>query len=364
MNEILNINGYSLRLVNIALLVVTWLVVFYLKKKTTKKTEEFLRKYNWSLGKEDTLTKLVNQSLIILGILFTIAFLGVGNKEFSIAGILEYKLFGSSDPDRFKVTVGSIIFILVIGYLTKLILHITKTFVYKSTRDKDWIDEGRQYTISRLTAYFIYVFVFFIVLKTLNVDVTQFLIASSGILIGFGLALQIIFKDIISGFILLFDGTVKVGDIIEMEGEMLKVDQINIRTSYVKNLDSKIIVVPNSKLTEYKVTNWTMSEQETRFNIKVGVAYGSDTKLVNDLLYKAALDHPKVSKNKNIKIIFEDFGDSSLDFQLYFWTTHTWEIVVIKSELRFRIDQLFRANNVQIPFPQRDLHLISDNRKS
>jgi len=362
MIELINIKGFSFTIVNVVLVVVTWLIVFYLKRKSNKKTEAFLKKYNWNLGKENILNKLVNQVLVMLGVLFTIAFLGIGNKEFSVTGMLDYKLFGSSEPDHFKVTIGSIILIALIVYITKLVLSLTKTLIYKSTKDKEWIDESRQYIISRLTTYFIYVLVFFIILKSLNVDVTQLLIASSGILIGFGLALQIIFKDIISGFILLFDGTIKIGDILEIEGKMVKVVQINIRTSYVKNLDSKIIVVPNSKLTEHKVINWTISEKETRFNIKVGVAYGSDTKLVQDLLYKAALEHSKVSKNKAIQIIFEDFGESSLDFQLYFWTAQTWEIVIIRSELRFRIDQLFREHNVQIPFPQRDLHLVSDKR--
>ncbi len=362
MIEIINIKGFSLTILHIVLLVVTWMIVFFLKKKSNKKIEVLLQKYNWNFGKENVLNKLVNQLLVILGVLFSVAVLGVGNKVFSISGILEYKLFGSSEPNHFKVTIGSIISILIIAYVAKFILNLSKSLIYKSTKDKEWIDEGQQYIINRLTTYVIYVLVFFIILKSLNVDVTQLLIASSGILIGFGLALQLIFKDIISGFMLLFDGTIKIGDILEIEGEMVKVVQINIRTSYVKNLDSKIIVVPNAKLTENKVTNWTISEKATRFNVKVGVAYGSDTKLVRELLYKAALDHPKVSKNKPIQIIFDDFGDSSLDFQLFFWTVHTWEIVVIRSELRFRIDQLFRANNVQIPFPQRDLHLISDKR--
>lgn len=362
MIEILNIEGFSLTILNVGLVVLTWLIVLFLKKKLTKKTDELLHKYNWSLGKENILNKLINQVMIMLGILFTIAFLGIGNKAFSVSGILEHKLFGSNGPESFKVTIGSIIFIVVMIYIAKLLLNLTNTLIAKSAKDKDWIDESKQYIISRLSSYLIYVIVFFITLKSINVDITQLLIASSGVLIGFGLAFQIIFKDIISGFILLFDGTIKIGDILEIEGDMVKVEQINIRTSYVKNLDSKVIVVPNSKLTENKVTNWTVSEKATRFNVKVGVAYGSDTKLVKELLYKAALDHPKVSKNKPIQIIFEDFGDSSLDFQLYFWTVHTWEIVIIRSELRFRIDELFRANNIQIPFPQRDLHLISDKR--
>lgn len=364
MIELINIKGYSLTLLNVILIVVTWIIILFLRSKSDKKIEAFLKKHNWSLGKEKTLHKLAKQLLFIIGDLLTIGILGIGNKDFSLSSILDYQLLGGGEENKFSVTIGSIIFIIILSFITKFVLNLTKTFIYKSTKDKEWIDEGRRFTITRLTSYFIYVIVAVMMLRSINVDITLLLTASMGLFLGVGLGLQEFFTDVISGLILLFDGSVKVGDIIEMENTVAKVQKINIRTSHVNTIDGKTIIVPNSKLTEFNVTNWTISEKVTRFNIEVTVAYGTDTALVKDLLYKSALQHPKVSKNKEILIIFNDFGDNGLSFELYFWAAQTWDIMTIKSDIRFTIDAAFRENSIQIPYPQRDLHIISDNRSS
>ncbi len=362
MIELINIKGYSLTLLNVILIVITWAIILFLRSKSDKKIEAFLKKHNWSFGKEKTLHKLSNQLLFIIGDLLTIGILGIGNKDFSLSSILDYQLLGGSDESKFSITIGSIIFIIILSFITKFVLNLTKTFIYKSTKDKDWIDEGRRFTITRLTSYFIYVIVAIMMLRSINVDITLLLTASMGIFLGVGLGLQEFLTDVISGLILLFDGSVKVGDIVEMDNTVAKVQKINIRTSHIKTIDGKTIIVPNSKLTEFNVTNWTISEKVTRFNVEVTVAYGTDTVLIKDLLYQSALQHPKVSKNKEILIIFNDFGDNGLSFELYFWAAQTWDIMTIKSDIRFAIDANFRAHNIKVPYPQRDLHIISDNR--
>ena len=156
----------------------------------------------------------------------------------------------------------------------------------------------------------------------------------------------------------------EVGDIVEMpNSEICKVDHIYIRTSQLKTLDGKTIIVPNGYLTKENIINWTISDKITRFNISLSVSYGSDTQAVKEILYQCALKHPLVEKRRNITIELEDFGDDGLKFKVYFWAKKTWEIINIKSDIRLAIDQAFRNNNIRIPFPQRDLHLISDNRK-
>ena len=362
MIELINIKGYSLTLLNVILIIITWAIILFLRSKSDKRIETFLKKHDWSFGKERTLHKLTKQLLYIIGALITIGVLGIGNKDFSLSSILDYKLIGRNNAGTFSLTIGGIFFIIVLSFVTKFILNLTKTFIYKSTKDKEWIDEGRRFTIIRLTSYFIYVIVIIMMLRSLNVDITLLITASAGLFLGLGLGLQEFFTDVVSGLILLFDGSVKVGDIVEMDGTVAKVKQINIRTSHIKTMDGKTIIVPNSKLTEFNVTNWTISEKVTRFNIPVSVAYGSDTTLVKNLLYEAAVLHPQVSKNKKIQIIFNDFGDNGLSFELYFWAAQTWEIITIKSDIRFTIDAIFRENNIQIPYPQRDLHIISDKR--
>ena len=130
----------------------------------------------------------------------------------------------------------------------------------------------------------------------------------------------------------------------------------------MKTLDGKFIIVPNSKLATENVINLTLSDKATRFHVKVGVAYGSDTQLIKELLYTTAIQHPLVEKRRNIIVMFDDFGNYALQFKVYFWVKRPWEIINIKSDIRFAIDKHFRENNITIPFPQRDLHLISDKR--
>jgi small-conductance mechanosensitive channel len=200
-------------------------------------------------------------------------------------------------------------------------------------------------------------------LQTLGLNLSLLLASGAALFVGIGLGLQNTFNDIISGFILLFEGSLLVGDIVEIESLVGRVEQIDIRTSKIKTRDEILIVVPNSKLINNNVINWTNSDALTRFNVSVGVAYGSNTELVKTTLEKVVLKHPEVSNKKPVRVRFENFGDSSLDFKVFFWTDRTWEIEFIKSELRFEIDKAFRANNITIPFPQRDLHIISNQAK-
>jgi small-conductance mechanosensitive channel len=189
--------------------------------------------------------------------------------------------------------------------------------------------------------------------------VTILIASSAALFVGIGLGLQDIFKDIISSFFLLFERSVVVGDVVEMEGIVGCVQEINIRTSKIKTRNDITIIVPNSQLLRDKVINWSEENPRTRFIINVGVAYGSDTALVERLLVEAAMEHERVHKNPKPFVRFTDFGNSVLSFELLFWSNNIWEIEVVKSDLRFSIDQKFRESGVHIPFPQRDLHLKS-----
>lgn len=363
MIELINIKGYSITLLNVILIVLTWVLILFLRAKSDKKIEAYLKKHNWSLGKEKTVHKLINQLLIILGVFMSFEIIGISNQDFSLTAILDYKLFGSNNAEKFSLTIGSIIFIIVLSFITKLVLNITKTFIYKSTKDKDWIDEGRRFTIIRLTSYLIYVIAFVMILRSLNVDITLLITASAGLFLGLGLGLQAFFTDVVSGLLLLFDGSVKVGDIVEMDDTFAKVQQINIRTSHIITIDGKTIIVPNSKLTELNVINWTISQKATRFKVSVTVPFSSDINVVKDLLYKAALQHPDVSKSKKIQVMLNEFSENGFYFELYFWVTKTWDIIIIKSDIRFNIQMAFRENNIKIPYQQRDIHVFSDGEK-
>ncbi len=174
-------------------------------------------------------------------------------------------------------------------------------------------------------------------------------------MVGIGLGLQDSFRDLISGIIILVEGTVEVGDVLEVDGIVARVSNIGLRTSKLETRDRVSILVPNSSLVVNKVTNWTHDDQPTRFHIKVGVAYGSDLDLVTKLLIKSAASHHLVLDNPAPDVQFKSFGDSSLDFELLFYTKEFLRIEFLKSDIRYNVDKNFRENNVQIPFPQRDV---------
>jgi len=180
-------------------------------------------------------------------------------------------------------------------------------------------------------------------------------------LVGIGLGLQETFNNFISGVILLFEGSVKVGDILEIDGEVVRMQRIGLRTSSAKNRDDIIIILPNSLITTNKVINWSHQSAKTRFRIKVGVAYGSDVDLVMKILKESALEHPEISDKSAIITRFIDFGNSSLDFELLFFSSNIFRIENVKSEIRRVINRKFAENKITIPFPQVDLHFKSDN---
>jgi small-conductance mechanosensitive channel len=195
------------------------------------------------------------------------------------------------------------------------------------------------------------------ILDTLGIRLTLLLAGSAALLVGIGLGLQQVFKDIVSGFFLLFEGNLKVGDVVELEGDVGIVKEIGFRTTKIENRDNIILIIPNSKFIGENVINWSHIEQKTRFSVDVGVAYGSDVELVKKVLLECARDHQEVTEYPKPFVRFDDFGNSSLDFQLFFWTDNAFRVENIKSDLRFAIDKKFRENKITIPFPQRDVHI-------
>ena len=192
---------------------------------------------------------------------------------------------------------------------------------------------------------------------SVGVDVTAVFAASAALLIGIGLALQTLFQDIISGVFILVDQSVHVGDIIEIDGKVGRVEEIKLRTTRAVTIDNKVLVIPNHLYLENSLYNWTQNGIATRESVSVGVAYGSDVQLVKKLLLQAASTHPEVISTPEPTVVFTDFGDSSLNFKIVFTINDSFKAQFPKSDIRFEIDKLFRENNVTIPFPQRDVHI-------
>lgn len=216
------------------------------------------------------------------------------------------------------------------------------------------VDLGRQYALRHVISYLIWALAVFTILEILGIS-NIILASSAALMVGIGLGLQDTFKDLICGIVILVEGTVKVGDFIEMDGKAGEVKKIGLRVSTVNTRDNIHVLIPNSKLVIDKVTNWSHETGPSRFSIQVGVAYGTDMQLAQSLLLQAAERHNKVLKEPKAQVQFKSFGDSSLNLELYFFSKEYFKIELVKSELRFQIDELFRENSIQIPFPQRDL---------
>lgn len=264
---------------------------------------------------------------------------------------------------NYHLTVADAIYILFTFLVVRTVLYALRITLNKVGKVRD-IEVGKLYTIRKLVSYVLYTFWAILSLAQMGIDITLFLAGSAALLVGVGLGLQYIFNDIVSGFVILFEGIIRVHDVIEVDGLVARVIRIDIRTSKVITRQGIIKVLPNSVMTSNAVTNWSLEDQTTRFTISVGVKYGSDVRLVEKLLLQAAREHPKVDQTRETFVVFNDFGDSALVFDLRYWSSNLWEMDRIMSDLRFRIDQLFRENDITIPFPQRDVHFFPTGNQS
>jgi small-conductance mechanosensitive channel len=193
----------------------------------------------------------------------------------------------------------------------------------------------------------------------LGVELTNLTILGGAFGIGIGFGLQAIVNNFASGLILLFERPVKIGDTIELGEQWGVIKKLGLRATIVQTYDNAEIVVPNSDLVSNQVTNWTLAERRVRIKVNVGVAYGSDVNLVLQILMECAEEHALILKDPPPLALFMGFGDSSLDFELRVWVADFSDRRIVPSDMHQAIDRKFRQANIEIPFPQRDLHVRS-----
>jgi small-conductance mechanosensitive channel len=262
--------------------------------------------------------------------------------------------------NKISITIGLLLLLafsfILAGYLLKL---IRKLF----TRNMDETDTLKFISVFKFIKYVVYIIVVISVLSLAGVNITPFLAASAALLVGLGLALQDLIQDVIAGIFIIVDKSLLVGDIIEIESKVGRVIDIKIRTTRALTRDDKVIIIPNHKFITDSFVNYTQNHKTTRESVVVGVAYGSDTRLVEKLMLECVDVQKGVLKKPKPFILFEDFGDSALLFRLCFYISDSFADPVLKSDIRFRIDDAFRANGVTIPFPQRDVHFYPTQSK-
>jgi len=264
--------------------------------------------------------------------------------------------------DKLRLSVKGVLQVVAVFMVARFSVW-TLSRTLNTTLGTNSIEEGRRYTIIQISKYLIYTVAFVIALETIGVKITAILAASTALFVGLGLGLQDAFKDLASGVIILMERTLSVGDIIQMGEQIGKVESVGLRTTSVRTRDDILVIMPNHKMTNETVVNLTHSEETTRFSVKVGVAYGTDTTVVKEILHQIAMDHPEADPMHDPQVILKDFGDNALVFELFFYTRNLFFVEKIKSEIRFEIDRRFRESQITIPFPQRTVWHMNTEKK-
>ncbi len=271
--------------------------------------------------------------------------------------LLEFLNYEFPLGDKIHITIKVLLILIVALFIASYFLKLVRKLI---TRKLPTSDKVKFISVFGYLKWLIYVIIFLVTLHNSGVNVTAIFAASAALLIGIGLALQTLFQDIISGIFILIDQTVHVGDIIELDGKVGRVAEINLRTTRAVTIDNKVLVIPNHLYLTNTLYNWTENGIETRESIQVGVAYGTDIDKVKELLIEAS-KHPAVLVKPEPLVLFTDFGESSLDFKLIITLNNSFESAIPKSDIRFKINKLFKEHNIEIPFPQRDVHIKQQN---
>ncbi len=347
--ELFSVNDFELTVAQLLLTIgaiLVWVVLFVLGRRLFNKINFIER-----LGKKHIRSAKRFYFFIIT---FLLLYLLLQILNIPTEVVLRAKLFSTKKMD-IMVYHLLILYIIIAG--TRFIIALIESF-FNNIVQKNKIEKGRSRSVFMIIKYLAYVIAISIFIETLGFRITIVIASLSALLVGVGLGIQHFFNDIISGIIVLFDHSIKVDDVVEIESEVIgRVVKINLRTSLINTRDNVIMIIPNSMFTTERVINWSHNTKKTRFEIKVGVAYGSDVRLVEKILVDVAKKHPEVEKKPEPFVLFYDFGNSSLDFVLKFWSLHPFRIEPIKSDIRFEIDKEFRENGVTIPFPQQDVYI-------
>ncbi|WP_435579625.1 mechanosensitive ion channel family protein [Gilvibacter sp.] len=263
--------------------------------------------------------------------------------------------FGEGDK-QIHLTIGLILTLVVAIMISGFMLNLIRKWVTRRMEEENRL---KFVSIFKFLKYLIYMLVILLTMNAAGINVTVLLTASAALFVGLGLALQELFQDVIGGIFIIVDKSLLVGDIIEINGKVGKVIEIRLRTTRCITRDDKVIIIPNHKFISDTVFNYTQNHKMTRESVTVGVAYGSDTRLVEKLLLECVQSEPGILKRPEPRVLFQDFGDSALVFSVFFYVTDSFKDPLTKSNVRFKIDEAFRANDISIPFPQRDLHIRS-----
>lgn len=272
-----------------------------------------------------------------------------------IIAVLEMTLFTFNER---PITVWAVLmiptWIILSLWLSRVVIKTISSRLAKAGKDPNLI-----HLVERILFVLSLAVIFLTSLSMINIPITAFAFLSGAIAIGFGFGAQNIINNFISGWILIGEKPIRLGDFLEIDGAKGTVEQINTRSTRIRRVDGVHMLIPNSKLLENTVVNWTLRDKLVRGSVSVGVAYGSDVKLVAKLMQEITAKQEQVLPSPAAEVFFQDFGDNALVFESYFWINSKADggIRKVSSLIRFEIDEVFKQHGIEIAFPQRDVHL-------
>ncbi|WP_158858431.1 mechanosensitive ion channel family protein [Lunatibacter salilacus] len=259
-----------------------------------------------------------------------------------------------------KITLGLLLWLIISISAIFILSELIRKVLANKILSRYDLDLGTRQSIATIVKYILICLGFITILQNTNVDLSALGILAGAIGVGIGFGLQNITNNFISGLIILFERPIKIGDRIEVNGVNGDVIKISARSTMVVTNDNISIIVPNSQFIDSPVINWSHHDRNVRFNIPVGVSYKETPERIKEILIEVAKENPGVLKSPGPDVLFDSYGDSSLNFNLRIWTTeYTSKPRVLKSQLYYEIFKRFTAEGIEIPFPQRDLHIRS-----
>ncbi len=279
--------------------------------------------------------------------------------------MIKYLNYPFVNQREFHVSILSLLLLVLIILITTLISRYARRVLQKRVLPRFNVELGLQYTLLRLVHYLIIAAGVLYAMKIgFSVDLTGVAVIVGFLSVGIGFGLQYAAADIASGFILLFERPVRIGDWLALDGGIEgRVDNISLRSTVVVTNENMAVILPNSKLVQNKFVNYSYGSQLVRLNIPVGVAYGSDLEKVSAALFEAAQSVEEVLSEPAPRVHFSDFGDSALNLQIRVWINEPRDHTTIQSKVNFAIERSFRNYNIEIPFPQREVRLRSDSKE-
>jgi potassium efflux system protein len=277
----------------------------------------------------------------------------------ALGTIRETWTYEITQADGAPITVGSLVLALLLFSFGWWAARRGSNLVARASQRRFKVDEGAAHALETLSFYTLLVAFTLLALRAIHFPLTAFTVLGGALAIGVGFGSQNVMNNFISGLILMLERPVRVRDVVEVDGNHGAIENIGARSTQIRSVDGRHIIVPNSFFLESNVVNWTLSDDLIRAKVSVGVIYGSPTRLVESLIRRVVDEEEHALKVPDPIVIFEQFGDNSLNFDIYFWVKarSPMEVRKVQSRVRFRIDDLFREHDLVIAFPQRDVHL-------